>query len=169
MADSDSDGFTVFVESASQSLLRSAWLLTGDAASAEDLLQTALARMWPRWNRIAAGGNPEAYLRRMLYTSYLSWWRRRWKDEISAAAPPERAASGDLVADLASRDTIRRALARLPRRQRAVVVLRFVEDRSVAETARILGCSPGTVKTHTSRALETLRSDPALALCLEGA
>lgn len=162
------DDFADFVTSVSPASLRSAWLLTGDAGRAEDLLQTALARMWPRWERIAAGGNPEAYLRRMLYTTYLSWWRRRWRDEISSASLPERAETADLVTQLAARDLVRRALARLPRQQRAVVVLRFVEDRSVAETAVILGCSAGTVKTHTARALGALRADPALAPSLEG-
>lgn len=162
------DSFVDFVASASHGLLRSAWLLTGDAGRAEDLLQTALARLWPRWERVVAGGNPEAYLRRMLYTTYLSWWRRRWRDEISSASVPERADADDLVTQLAARDLVRRALERLPRQQRAVVVLRFVEDRSVAETAAILGCSAGSVKTHTARALGALRADPALAPSLEG-
>lgn len=94
--------FVDFVASASHGLLRSAWLLTGDAGRAEDLLQTALARLWPRWERVVAGGNPEAYLRRMLYTTYLSWWRRRWRDEISSASVPERADADDLVTQLAA-------------------------------------------------------------------
>lgn len=168
MSASEPDGFSEFVVTSSQALLRSAWLLTGDAARAEDLLQTALARMWPRWERIAAGGQPEAYLRKVLYTTYLSWWRRRWRDEIATAEPPERPEMADLAVELVERDAVRRALARLTRQQRAVVVLRFVEDHSVADTARILGCTSGTVKTHTARALAALRADPALAPTMEG-
>lgn len=168
MPDSQPDGFAEFVAAASPAMLRSAWLLTGDAGRAEDLLQTALARLWQRWERVNGGGNPQAYLRKMLYTTYLSWWRRRWRDEIPSAAPPERPEPTDFTDVLVSRDAVRRALATLPRQQRAVVVLRFVEDRSVEETARILGCTAGTVKTHTARALTALRANPALAPALEG-
>ncbi|MFC4912534.1 SigE family RNA polymerase sigma factor [Actinomadura gamaensis] len=164
------EGFAEFVAARSPSLLRTAWLLTGDSGLAEDLLQTVLARVWWRWPRICAGGDPESYLRRVLYTTYLTWWRRRWRGELPSARPPDAADRADLADDSAARDAVRRALARLTARQRAVVVLRFVEDRSVAETAAILGCTTGTVKTQTSRALNALRADAdLLSLLTEGA
>lgn len=150
--------FAEFVTARSHALLRAAWLLTGDDGKAEDLLQVALARSWRHWRRIAAG-NPEGYVRRVLFTTYLSAWRRQWRGEIPSAFPPDRAGPHDLAEALAARDGVRRALAGLTRRQRAVVVLRYVEDRSVLETADLLGCSEGTVKTLAFRALATLRAD----------
>lgn len=94
----------------------------------------------------------------------MSWWRRRWRAELPAAAPPETSDRLDLAAATADRDAVRRALARLSRQQRAVVVLRFVEDLSVERTAELLGCSIGTVKVQTGRALRSLRADPQLRL-----
>jgi len=164
MAPAPPDGFAEFVAARSAVLLRAAWLLTGDAGRAEDLLQTVLATVWPQWPRIAAGGNPEAYVRRALYTTYLSWWRRRWRFEQPAVQLPEAGDRTDLARDSADRDAVRRALARLSKQQRAVVVLRYVEDLSVAETADVLGCSIGTVKVQASRALNALRGDPNLRL-----
>jgi RNA polymerase sigma-70 factor (sigma-E family) len=160
------EGFAEFVAARSPALLRAAWLLTGDAGRAEDLLQTALARSWPHWDRIARGASPEAYVRRVLYTTYSSWWQRRWRGELPSAAPPERASGEDVAGDSAGRDGVRRALARLTGRQRAVVVLRYVEDRTVTETAELLGCSEGTVKTLAFRALRTLRADDAVRALL---
>jgi RNA polymerase sigma-70 factor (sigma-E family) len=158
------DGFAEFVAARSSALLRSAWLLTGDAAKAEDLLQTVLARSWRRWSAIDAGGAPEAYVRRALFNTYLSWWRRRWRGEVPAAEPPDRIDHGDVAAQTADRDVVRRALARLSRQQRAVVVLRYVEDLSVERTAELLGCSAATVRVQASRALKSLRADPDLRL-----
>jgi RNA polymerase sigma-70 factor (sigma-E family) len=157
-------GFADFVSARSPRLLRAAWLLTGDASRAEDLLQTALARTWPHWRRVAEMGDPEAYVRRVLFTTYATWWRRRWRTETPVAAPPE--ASHDETDQVLRRHTVRAALARLTRGQRAVVVLRFFEDRSEAQTAEILGCSIGTVKSQTSRALARLRADEALRAAL---
>jgi len=156
------DGFTEFVAVSSASLLRSAWLLTGEPARAEDILQTALAKAWRRWDTVRVANDPRAYVRRIIFTTYVSWWRGRWHRERPTAAPPERAAPGDLAADHARRDALRRALARLSRQQRAVVVLRYAEDLSVARTAELLGCSEGTVKVQAARALATLRADPDL-------
>jgi RNA polymerase sigma-70 factor (sigma-E family) len=166
------DGFAEFVAARSAALLRTAWLLTGDAGRAEDLLQTALAATWRRWRQVAAGGNPEAYVRRAIVTAYLSWWRRRWRGEVPTASPDDAgpaAAPGfgpagavDVAAEVASRDAVRRALARLSPQQRAVVVLRYVEDLSVADTAGVLGCSQATVKVQSHRGLQSLRADPDL-------
>lgn len=157
------DGFAEFVAARSTALLRAAWLLTGDRGKAEDLLQTVLAAVWPRWSRIADGGSPEAYVRRSLFTTSLSWRRRRWRFEVPEADVPAGAGPADGVADgCADRDAVRRALAGLSAQQRAVVVLRYVEDQSVEQTAEVLGCSAATVKVQAGRALARLRADPHL-------
>lgn len=157
------EGLAQFVAARSDALLRSAWLLTGDAGRAEDLLQTVLVEVCRRWAAITTGGHPEAYARKALFTTYVSWWRRRWRGEIPSE-PPDTSANGDLAAEHADRDAVRRALARLSRQQRAIVVLRYVEDLSVERTAQVLGCSDNTVKVQSSRALRVLRTDPHLAL-----
>jgi RNA polymerase sigma-70 factor (sigma-E family) len=152
--------FETFVAHAWRRLLRSAWLLTGDWHRAEDLVQTALARAYGRWPRIRDGA-PEAYVRSMLATTYLSWWRRRWRGEIPFDQPPEQV-SPDEHAYSEMRHTLTGALLRLPARQRAVLVLRFHGDLTEAATAQALGLSVGTVKSYTSRALSTLRTDESL-------
>lgn len=154
-------GFAEFVASRSGALLRSAWLLTGDAARAEDLLQTVLIKVWRRWPTIAS---PEAYVRQAMFTTYVSWRRRRWRAELPTTTLPERVDQDDLATESANRDAVRRALARLSPRQRAVVVLRYVEDLSVDRTAELLNCSPAAVRVHTFRALAVLRTDPELRL-----
>ena len=174
MPASPPDGFAEFVAVRSPTLLRTAWLLTGDAGKAEDLLQTVPALVWPRWTRVVEGGNPEAYVRQALYTTYLSWRRRRWRFETPTADLPEpdrhdAAHDRDPARGSADRDALRRALARLSPQQRAIVVLRYVEDLSVSETAQVLGCSEGTVKVPAGRALANLRANPHLRLdAMEG-
>ena len=154
--------FDEFVAARSGGLLRTAYLLTRDHALAEDLLQTALTKAWFAWSRI--DGEPEPYVRKILVNTYSSWWRRRWNGEQAHAEPPEPEPGGGGEHDAADqRHDLWEAMGRLPRRQRAVVVLRFVEDLSEAETARLLGVAPGTVKSQTSKALAKLRIDPALA------
>ncbi|NYI45149.1 RNA polymerase sigma-70 factor (sigma-E family) [Nocardioides aromaticivorans] len=154
--------FDAFVGARSSALLRTAYLLTRDHALAEDLLQTALTKAWFAWRRI--DGDPEAYVRRILVNTYATWWRRRWNGERATDELPEPASGGHPTAHDRSDTThdLWTALGRLPRRQRAVVVLRYVEDLSEAETARVLGCSVGNVKSQASRALAKLRIDPAL-------
>lgn len=151
--------FDEFVAARSTSLLRTAYLLTRDHALAEDLLQTALTKAWFAWSRIA--GNPEPYVRKILVNTFASWWRRKWNGEHAHADLPE-GVSDDEHAGADERHDLWEAMGRLPRRQRAVIVLRFVEDLSEAETARVLGIAPGTVKSQTSKALAKLRIDPAL-------
>lgn len=158
------DDFAEFVTARSAALLRTAWLLTGDDRAAEDLLQTALAAAWRRWRRVAAGSNPEAYVRKILLTTYLSWRRRRWRAEVPTAELPEPAARGDHAASVSDRDAVRRALARLSRQQRAVVVLRYAHDCSVTATAALVGCSEATVRVQSHRALAALRADADLRL-----
>jgi RNA polymerase sigma-70 factor (sigma-E family) len=153
-------GFADFVGARSPRLLRTAYLLTHDWGLAEDLLQTALTRAWEAWRRIE--GDPEPYVRRILVNTYSSWWRRRWNGEHPTGQLPELPVSGDPNAVLDERDRIWQALRGLPRRQRAVLVLRYFEDLSEAEIADVLGCSVGTVKSQASRALAKLRLDETL-------
>jgi RNA polymerase sigma-70 factor (sigma-E family) len=149
--------FDEFVAARSRALLRTAYLLTHDHALAEDLLQTALAKAWFAWRRI--DGNPEPYVRRILVNTYATWWRRKWNGEQPTEQLPEHT-----VDEARSEPTdLWRAMERLPRRQRAVVVLRYFEDLTEVQTADLLGCSVGTVKSQTSKALAKLRIDPALA------
>ncbi|GAA5198735.1 SigE family RNA polymerase sigma factor [Rugosimonospora acidiphila] len=154
------EDFVAYVSAAWPRLLRSAWLLTCDWHRAEDLLQTVLAKAHGRWSRIS-GGSPDAYLRSMLATTYLNWWRRRWRGEIPASTLPEPGGDNpygrvDLRLSLAA------ALARLPRQQRTVLMLRFHADLTEARTAEALNIGVGTVKSYTARALATLRADPTL-------
>ncbi|MGA8247902.1 MAG: SigE family RNA polymerase sigma factor [Nocardioides sp.] len=149
--------FDEFVASRSRALLRTAYLLTHDHALAEDLLQTALAKAWFAWRRI--DGHPEPYVRRILVNTYATWWRRKWNGEQPTERLPEHA-----VEEPHPESTdLWRAMERLPRRQRAVVVLRYFEDLTEAQTADLLGCSVGTVKSQASKALAKLRIDPSLA------
>lgn len=146
--------FEEYVAARLPALLRHAVLLTGDRHLAEDLVQDVLVRAHGRWRRIVAGGPPDRYVQRMITNAYLSW-RRRWSTRrIVLIDPPDRAAPGD---DPVERDALWQRLAELPRQQRAVLVLRYYEGLSVAETADVLDCSVGTVRGYTSRALATLR------------
>lgn len=151
--------FESFVAARSTALLRTAYLLTRDHAQAEDLLQTALTKAWFSWRRIS--GEPEPYVRRILVNTYASWWRRKWNGEVATEQLPERGVADGADAAGASHD-LWEALGRLPRRQRAVVVLRYFEDLTEVETAHVLGCTVGNVKSQCSRALAKLRIDPAL-------
>ncbi|RDG32414.1 SigE family RNA polymerase sigma factor [Streptomyces corynorhini] len=149
--------FEAFVAARGARLLRVAWLLTGDAHLAEDLLQSTLAKVWPKWSRIS-GDRPEAYVRKALVHLHASWWRRRWRGELSYADVPDAAGAVDAYAHVDLEQSLAAAVRALPVRQRAVVVLRYFEDLSVQDTAAALGCSPGTVKSQSSRALRSLRA-----------
>jgi RNA polymerase sigma-70 factor (sigma-E family) len=151
--------FDEFVAARSSRLLRTSYLLTRDHGLAEDLLQTALTKAWFAWSRIE--GDPEPYVRKVIVNTYSSWWRRKWRGEQPAEDLPEEQGADHADGSAGSHD-LWAALGRLPRRQRAVVVLRYFEDLTEAETARVLECSVGTVKSQTSRALAKLRIDPAL-------
>jgi RNA polymerase sigma-70 factor (sigma-E family) len=151
--------FDEFVVARSRSLLRTAYLLTHDHALAEDLLQTALAKAWFSWKKIQ--GEPEPYVRKILVNTYATWWRRKSNGEQPTEALPDRP-TGRSVGDAEPTD-LWTAMERLPRRMRAVVVLRYFEDLTEAQAAEVLGCSVGTVKSQTSKALAKLRIDPALA------
>ena len=162
------EDFEAYVTAAWPRLLRSAWLLTHDWHRAEDLVQAVLARGYSRWPRIRDGA-PDAYFRAMLATTYLSWWRRRWRGELPTEHLPEQPAGGGELDGVELRHLLAGALSRLPRQQRAVLMLRFHGDFTEADTAQVLGLRLGTVKSHTSRALTALRRDPQLrALLREG-
>ncbi|MFC4062884.1 SigE family RNA polymerase sigma factor [Planomonospora corallina] len=152
------EGFHEFVRARQQSLMRTAYLLTGNAHLAEDLLQMVLIRVAAHWAKLARNGNPEAYARRALVNQTISW-RRRKQVELPGAELPEQAATGQLHDEATVRRlALQHALARLTPKQRAVIVLRFYEDRSEQETAELMGVSVGTVKSQTNYALAKLRA-----------
>ena len=145
--------FTAFVVDRGAALLRIAHALTGDRRSAEDMVQGALAKAYARWPRIH--GDAEAYVRRIIYNDRASGWRRAARrPEVLSADLPDRPYRDE---DVAERLALREALLSLPARQRAVVVLRYLEDCTIEETAQVLGCRPGTVASQASRALAKLR------------
>jgi RNA polymerase sigma-70 factor (sigma-E family) len=161
-SDARSAAFEEFVQARSDRLLRTAYLLTRDHALAEDLLQTALAKGWSSWHRIEA--DPESYVRRIIVNTFSTWWRRRWNGEVPTEELPEPSGSDPAPGgpDIATNTDLWSAVGRLPKRQRAVIVLRFYEDLSEADTAGLLGVSPGTIKSQTAKALAKLRIDPSL-------
>ena len=164
----DEAAFEAFVAARSDELLRTAVLLTRDRGHAEDLLQTALVKVYRRWSRID-GEDPYPYVRRVLVTSAASWRRLRSSQEI-VALPAVELAGPDATEDVAERERVADALATLPPRMRAVLVLRYAEDLSEADTAAALGCSVHTVKSQTVRGLARLRvllGDAAPATLIE--
>jgi RNA polymerase sigma-70 factor (sigma-E family) len=155
VAVSPEDEFRDFVAGRAHALLRAAYALTGDRHAAEDLVQSALAKAFARWRRIS---DPEPYVRKMIYNEFVSSRRvQRRRPEVVVAHLPERGDGARLEADTALRLRLREALLLLPPRQRAVLVLRYFEDLTVAQTAAVLSCRAGTVASQTSRALLKLR------------
>jgi len=154
--------FDDFVAARGQALLRFALMLCGDRHQAEDLVQSALAKAYPRWSRVSAMERPEAYLKTVLVHDHLRWWRRRSSSEVPLALtesqPPGDTAVGDGTDVRASRDAAWELIRRLPKRQRAVLVLRYYEDLSDGEIATVLGCTPSTVRSQAARALTALRA-----------
>ena len=161
--DAEAEGFAQFVEARQRALQRTAWLLTGDWAAAEDLVQTALVRSWPRWERINRRDDPEIYVRRAMVNTWASWRRRRWWGERPSEAVPEVQAAGDVAAEAAVRVTVQGALRSLTARQQTVLVLRVFDDLSEAQVAQVLDCAVGTVKSTLAHAVARLREDPRLA------
>lgn len=144
-----------------EALLRFALMVTADPGRAEDLVQTVLVRMLPRWDRVASLEAPEAYVKAAIVNEHLRWWRRRGSREVPVSSPPvDRRPDGaaDMAARHASRDAARELLRRLPARQRAVLALRYYEDMSDDAIAGVLGCSPSTVRSQAARALSALRA-----------
>lgn len=138
-------------------LVQARVLLTGDAGHAEDLAQTVLVRVFASWARVKGAENMDAYTMRILLNQNKNRFRKRRVVEDLTAVLPERG-GGDVTARVDQRAVLLAALASLPKRQRQVVVLRYWEDYSEAETARVLGCSVGTVKSQAAKALAKLRT-----------
>lgn len=150
--------FTEFVQGHATALLRTAYLLTGDQGYAEDLVQTALAKVYVSWTRIREPAAIEAYARRVLVNTAMSWWRQRLRrgEHLDHGRIPELTASAG-TDEIDERARVWALVRNLPLRQRAVIVLRYYEDLSESETADVLGCATGTVKSQTHRALGSLR------------
>jgi RNA polymerase sigma-70 factor (sigma-E family) len=154
----DDGGFREYVATRSRALLRTAYLLTGNKADAEDLVQAALAKTYLAWDRIEDRGALDGYVRRAIVNTHISWWRRRRVEEYPTDEIPDQAvADHSIASDL--QESMRRAIDRLPDRMRTAVVLRYYEDMTEAEVAEILGVSLGTVKSTVSRAVAKLRGD----------
>ena len=157
MPESDLGGenFAAFVAASRPALLRFGHVLTGSAQEAEDLVQEALAKSLRRWRRVRAD-NPVAYTRRVMINTHLTRWRR-WGARVRLGDVPETAADDAGLRRGEDWDTLRRALTLLPPRQRAVLVLRYLEDLPDTTIAELLGCSPGTVRSYAARGLAALR------------
>jgi RNA polymerase sigma-70 factor (sigma-E family) len=150
-----------YVRARSRALLRMAYLLTGNRADAEDLVQSALAKTYLAWNRIEDRAALDGYVRRAMVNTHISWWRRRRVEEYPTDEIPDRAvAEHSVSSDM--QETLRQAVDRLPQRMRAAVTLRFYEDMTEPEIAEVLGVSLGTVKSTVSRAVAKLRIDAEL-------
>ena len=157
MTDRDAD-FTAYLQARQGRLLRTAYLLTGDQHQAEDLLQTSLAKLYLAWDRVHDRESVDAYIRRIMVNEHNSLWRRAWRRrEQPTDAVPETSATSPAYDDGGSA-ALWAAVQTLPRKARAVLVLRYYEELTEAETAEVLGIAIGTVKSQTSRALVTLRT-----------
>ena len=156
-------GFAGFVREHTPALLRTAYLLTGNAQSAEELVQDTFVRLYPKWDRVAGADVPLAYVRRSLTNGYINYQRRAARREFAHDEVPERIDPHDAVMQLADRDEIWNGLLFLPERQRAALVLRFFEDLTDEESAIALGCRVGTVRSLISRGLAALREQMASA------
>ncbi len=150
--------FAAYMAARQPSLLRTAYLLTGDRHTAEDLVQTSLAKLYLAWDKVQRRELVDGYVRRILVNEHNSLWRRPWKRrEISSDELPERAGRAHEEPDSVQSAALWDFVQTLPKRQRAVIVLRFYEDLSEAEVADLLGVSVGTVKSQSSRALAAMR------------
>ena len=153
--------FEAYVAARGAALVRFAVVLTGDDHRAEDLVQDVLAKAYLRWDRVLRADPPDVYVRRMIVNAAHSWWRRPMNRELPVERTADRPGRGDCDGDvdtrIAERDSMWRAIAALPARQRAVLALRYYEDLDDDTIARILNCAPATVRTHAMRALSTLR------------
>ncbi|HEY3514794.1 MULTISPECIES: SigE family RNA polymerase sigma factor [Kribbella] len=156
MAERDRE-FAEFVEETSTALRRTAFLVVGDRHRADDIVQDAFYKLYLAWPKVRRAGNPFAYARRVVVNAAYDGGRRPWRREVAIADLPDRTEPDDFTAGHAERDEVLEVLRSLGPRQRACVVLRYYEDLSVEQTAEILGCSEGTVKSQASRGLETLR------------
>ncbi|MGW7679378.1 SigE family RNA polymerase sigma factor [Kribbella sp. NPDC054772] len=156
MAERDRE-FVEFVEEAGAALRRTAFLVAGDRHRADDVVQDALYKLYLAWPKVRRAGNPFAYARRIVVNTAYDGRRRPWRREVAIADVPDQVDLEDFASGYAERDEVLEALRSLGPRQRACVVLRYYEDLSIEQTAEILGCSEGTVKSQAARGLDTLR------------
>jgi RNA polymerase sigma-70 factor (sigma-E family) len=150
--------FVAFVRARGRSLARTATLIAGDRTAGEDLLQTALAQTYARWRTRDDIEDLEQYVRVVLVRAHISWRRRLSSTEQAYDLAPEEVAGPDIADRMVDRGVLLAALRQLPPKQRATLVLRFFDDLSEADTAKALGCSPGSVKQHSTRGLTKLRA-----------
>jgi RNA polymerase sigma-70 factor (sigma-E family) len=150
-------GFADFMRAHAPVLMRKAYLLTGSRLAAEDLVQDTLARLYPRWTRVAASDVPLAYVQRSLTNNFLNQRRKRGYRELLIEAPPDCAARHSVEREVVDRDEACALLQTLSHRQRTVLILRFYEGFTDAEIAQRLACRPGTVRSLASRGLASLR------------
>jgi RNA polymerase sigma-70 factor (sigma-E family) len=148
--------FRDYVASRQAALFKTALLMTGHRQQAEDLVQSALTKLAQHWRRASRFEHLDAYVRRMMYHEQISWWRR-WGRHQDTGELPNQAAPGDAAANAVLRLTLAQALRRLSTQQRAAAVLRYYMDLPEVEVAQVMGCSVGTVRSHTGRALARLR------------
>lgn len=143
-------------------LLRYATMLTGEREQAADLVQDVLVKMYRHWPRISGTDHPDRYVLRMVTNGYLSW-RHSWSARVIASGDlPDEARADDFASNHAAREDMWQRLARLPKRQRAVVVLRYYEQLPDSEIAGLLGCAQATVRAHAHKALASLRNGLAI-------
>jgi RNA polymerase sigma-70 factor (sigma-E family) len=168
MSGSDEAEFRVYVASRQAALRRTAFFMCGDWHDADDLVQATLTKLFIAWRRVTSKDGPDAYAYRILANSVIDARRRPWRREVSTESLADGPDTSTSAAATDQRLDLAQALAALPPRQRVTVILRFWVDASVAETAEVLGCSTGTVKSQTARGLESLRrllrsDDPLVA------
>jgi RNA polymerase sigma-70 factor (sigma-E family) len=149
--------FEEFAAARLPAVLAFAAVLTGQRATAEDIAQEVLIRACARWDTIGALDRPELYVRKMVLNEFLSWRRRSWRLIPAGDGAAAARSTSDLADEHAERSALLAEISKLPRRQRAVLVLRYYEDRSDAEIGELLGCRPATVRAYASRALAALR------------
>jgi len=166
MRASEQADFEAYVSARAAALRRTAYLLCGDWHEAEDVVQTALTKLYLAWHRVEKRNSVDAYVRQIVVRCVLDERRRGWRRESPVDALPDRPVREASGSD--DRETLLAALATVPPQQRAVLVLRYWEDLSIAETARLLGISDGAVKSASSRGLDNLRRAlPQLSLTEE--
>ncbi len=153
----DVPDFDSWVAARGPSLLRLAYVLTGNQADAQDVVQDALSRALPRWSRISTVEDPDAYVRRMVVNAHISWWRKFRRRESPVDEVHDRAAPTS--ASFEDRDRIWQACLRLPPDQRTAIVLRFYEDLDYADIAALTGVREGSVRSRVSRAMTALRTE----------
>jgi RNA polymerase sigma-70 factor (sigma-E family) len=168
MRKADEDRFREFARNNARMLRRSAYLLCGDWHLADDLTQAALIKMHRAWPRVTRTDNPVSFARKTLLRCWLDERRKPWRraEQRDGEVPDGVAVAADLAQQLGTREELFLALAQIPPRQRAVLVLRFFEALSITEVAEALGCSEGTVKSQTSRGLAAMKAviDPETAV-----